>query len=191
MSNTRNSGNLRYTSAAQVFEAFPSAQGDIEAKPTDDKPLDFVDKLLRSQAPEDSVSFCAYMMDRRQAVWWAAACVRALGGPRNREEEVALLTAEAWIRDPEEHRRKAAMELAMDGDKDLPGVWVAMAAGGSGGTMVTGSQAPGPPVPPHLCARAVRAAVLVAVAGAPIEDRARRIADCVAICRRLFDAPNR
>jgi len=176
----------RFTSTQQVFEAFPTLPGDLTAAATDELPLIFLDKLAATPTPEDAVSFSAYLLPKREAVWWASQCVRQMGSPVNRAEEVALLTAEAWVRDPEEHRRVAALDLGLNGDHKLPGSWVALAAGGAGGTMTIG-QMPGPPVPVHLCARAARSAVLIALARMPFRERPGYIVKCVALCRKLYE----
>ena len=178
--------NARFTSALEVFELFPSAGSDISSDPHDEPLLAYIDRLVRSEAPEDAISFCAYALDRREAVWWASQCTRSLGSPVQHEEEVALLTAEAWVRDPEENRRKQALDIGLNGNHELPGVWVAMAAGGAGGHLTVGSAPQGPPVPAHMAAKAARAAVLIALARMPLRERGKHIADCAEFCRKLL-----
>jgi hypothetical protein len=178
----------RFESVLQVFEAFPAITRDLKSLPTDEPPLDYLAKLLAGPTPEDAVTFCAYLLDRRQAVWWASQCLRHLGMPHSREEEVALKTAEAWVRDPEEPRRLAALDLGLKGDHDLPAVWVAFAAGVSGGT-IRMADALGPPVPPHGTARAVRVAILNGLAAVPVRDRNEKLKSCVDMGRRLLTRP--
>jgi hypothetical protein len=108
--------------------------------------------------------------------------------PRNREEEVALKTAEAWVRDPEEPRRLASLDLGLNGDHDLPAVWVAFAAGVSGGT-IRMADALGPPVPPHATARAVRVAILNGLAAVTVHDRNERLKSCIEMGRKLLTKP--
>jgi hypothetical protein len=181
--------NSRFTSALQVFEAFPTAITDITAAPQDEPPLAFLKRLAGSTSPENAVSFCAYLLDRREAVWWASQCLRSLGWPMNREDEVALLTAEAWVRDPEEHRRLAALELGLNGDSKLPGVWAALAAGGSGGYLMM-SGTVGPPVPLEMTASTSRVAVLLALAEQPVRDRTANITLCIDFCHKLLARAN-
>jgi hypothetical protein len=178
----------RFQSALQVFEAFPTMARDMAAPPSDEPPADLLAKLTVSASPEDAVTFGAYLLDRRQAVWWAARCLRQLGFPRGHDEDVALKLAEAWVRDPEEHRRVAALKLGIDGNHNLPPVWVALAAGSAGGTLRLG-EAPGPPVPPHGTAQAVRTAILIALAGVPPRERQSRIETCVGMARELLARP--
>jgi hypothetical protein len=177
--------NLRFFTAREVFEAFPGAAADMAGTPREaESPLDFLARLLASPTPEDAVSFCAYMLGRREAVWWACACHRLLGQPAAGEDEKALLTAEAWIREPEEHRRRAALELGRYGNHAFAGTWLSLAAGGAGGTFIVNGQA-GPPVPADMTAKMARSAVLISLARLPIRERAARLPACVDICRRL------
>jgi hypothetical protein len=153
-------------------------QDDTEA------PLEFLTRLLASPTPEDAVSFCAYMLGRREAVWWGCASHRLLGQPTGPDDEKALLIAEAWVREPEEHRRRAALALGLSGNHDFAGTWLSLAAGGAGGTFIINGQA-GPPIPADMTAKAVRSAVLISLARLPIRARAARLPACVDICRRL------
>ncbi len=177
---------LRFQSASQVFDAFPEMHEDMVAQPADVTPLAFVKQLENSPSPEDAITFCAHVLDRRKAVWWALNCVMHLAPAQTREEEIAIRTAEVWVREPEEHRRIAALGLGMKGRRDIAGTWVALAAGGSGGTMTNGSL-PGPPVPPNLCARAVRTAILVALSTKPARERQAFLTKCVQMFRDLAE----
>jgi len=177
--------NGRFTKASEVFEAFPTLQQDMATAGSDKSPLDFLKECAEGEQPEDAVTFAAYLLDRRSAVWWACHCARQMGTPVNRDEEVALLTAEAWVREPEEHRRVAALNLGLSGDHKLPGVWLALAAGGAGGTFMI-DDAPGPPVPANLCARSARSAVFLALARMPFRERPKYIAQCTETCRNLL-----
>lgn len=169
---------LRFSSARDVFDAFPTAHDDIEAKPTDQPPLAFLQALMGSDTPEDAVAFCAYVLPRREAVWWASRCVRQLSSSRSPAEEKALAAAEDWVREPEEERRRAALDIGSDGDRSAPTTWVSLAAAWSGGSM-TPIDMPPVPCPPHLTAKAVRAAVLTALARIPVKERAQRLNLCL------------
>ncbi|MFD0935000.1 DUF6931 family protein, partial [Methylobacterium trifolii] len=71
-------GGSRFSTAQEIFEAFPSAERDISAGPSDAPPLVYLEGLRRSGTPEDGVSLLAYALGRREAVWWAAQSVRLL-----------------------------------------------------------------------------------------------------------------
>lgn len=177
--------NARFTRASEVFEAFPTLQQDMTTQGADQAPLAFLKSCTEGEHPEDAITFAAYLLDRRSAVWWACHCARQMGSPVNRDEEIALLMAEAWVREPEEHRRVAALNLGLGGDHKLAGTWLALAAGAAGGTFMV-DDSPGPPVPPNLCARSARSAVFIALARMPFRERPKFIAQCSETCRTLL-----
>jgi hypothetical protein len=174
---------LRFATAREVFEAFPAARDDISAPPTDDAPLAYVESLAAGMTPEDALTFCAYMLPRREAVWWACQCVRTLFPPRSSEQEASLQAAEEWVREPEEAHRRAALQVGMEGDKRAPTTWLALAAAWSGGSMSLGEYSA--PAPPDLTAKAARGAVLTALASVPVKNRAAHLKACLEACRRL------
>jgi hypothetical protein len=176
---------IRFNSAREVFEAFPSAGNDIEASPTDDEPLAFLRQLLTSRTPEDAVAFCAYVLPRREAVWWAAQCVRRLAPTRTSDEEAALVAAEAWVREPEEGRRYEALRLGMTSNRAAPATWVALAAAWSGGSMTAPEEGVSVPAPPELTAKAARAAILTALARIGTRERAAYLGNCIEAGVRL------
>jgi len=164
---------LRFSTAREIFEAFPSAADDIRAEPTNEPPLTFMRNLAEGQTPEDALSFCAYLLPRREAVWWSCQCVRSLTPLEAGKAVEALEAAEAWVRAPEDDWRRAAMSIGMAGDRNTATTWNALAAAWAGGTMTVGDQSV--PVAPHLTAKAVRIAVLTALAQVPAGDRGARI----------------
>jgi hypothetical protein len=160
-----------------VFDAFPSAADDVRAEPSGEAPVAFANALAAGPTPEDALSFCAYLLPRREAVWWSCQSVRAFIPALTGRDMQVLQIAEAWVREPEDRNRRAAMSAGIEGDRNVATTWVALAAGWSGGTMVVGESAV--PVPPHLTARAVRIAVLTALARVPAKDRASQIRACL------------
>ncbi len=156
---------LRFTTARQVFEAFPPALEDIEAEPSDVEPVGFLKGLLDGKTPEDAIGFCAYMLPRREAVWWACQCIRAGGAELAKSDTELLEIAEAWVSEPEEEKRLAAHAAGMAAVNKGPAAWAALAAAWSGGSMTLEPQQPVPP-PSYLTAQAVRAAVLTTLASA-------------------------
>jgi hypothetical protein len=167
---------LRFEGTREVFEAFPTAHKDISAAPTDDPPLVFLRSLAISPKPENALAFCAYLLPRREAVWWASQCVRAIIGTPSQRDEVALRTAEDWAQEPIEEKRHAALEIAMAADRSAASTWVAFAAAWSGGKLVISEHAAAL-APPELTPKAVFAALLIALAGT--KDRAEKIEECI------------
>lgn len=168
----------RFTNTRDVFATFPSAERDISAPPSDEPPLVFLEKLRRGETPEDAVSLLAYALGRREAVWWAAQSVRLLCRIAAGQEDAPLQAAEAWVRDPDDLRRRDALRLGMGGNQRLATPWVALAAGWSGGNIGPSSHAV-VPATPEMTPKAVRTAILVALATVTARERAARLQACI------------
>lgn len=175
---------IRFETARDVFDAFPTIADDILARPSDNASLGYLKGLLASETPEDAITFCAYVLPRREAVWWACRCLRMLKAPPG--ESAALHAAEAWVRDPEEANQRAALAEASRSDSGAAATWAAFGAGWSGGNLADEGQPP-VPAPPHLTAKAVRAAVLMAIAASPMRQRRERLGACVEEFQRVAD----
>ena len=166
---------IRFATARSVFEAFPDL-GYVLAAPADDiEPLDFARALSAGPRPSDAVLFISHLLPRREAVWWAAQCVRALLGAGAAGE--ALRIAETWVRTPEEDNRNGALRIANDSDRRKPTTWLAFAAGWSGGSMVPPDQTLLPP-PAGACAMAANSAIMMAVAAGDPRAVVDRIEAC-------------
>jgi hypothetical protein len=179
------SSRIRFSTARQVFEAFPTLAEDVAAPPSDAPPLDFARQLLSSKTPEDSLSFCAYLLPRREAVWWACQCVRACLADAGGEAE-PLAAAERWVREPEEEMRRAALAAGLAANAQRPAAWTALAAGWSGGSIGPDTIEPIPPAR-HLTAKAVRSAVLLALAGIGAADRGKALDAFITACLRFAE----
>jgi len=169
---------IRFSAAREVFDAFPTAYDTIKTEPTEEPPVSFLRSLAKGPTPEEAVNFCAYLLPRREAVWWASQCVRALIPDLSEAEEAPLKAAEEWVAEPEEEKRRDALRMGMEGDRMLPSTWVALAAAWSGGNMVINEQG-GTPAPAHLTARAASAALLLAMAQLDPTRRAEYCQSCV------------
>ena len=176
---------LRFATARQVFDAFPTAASEIEAKPADAEPLAFLESLLRGPTPEDGISFLAYLLPRREAVWWACQCIRGIEQPLGEADNKLIAIAEAWVREPEETNRQAALRAGERVPLGNSAAWVVLAAAWSGGSMVEGPERLVPP-PNYLTAQAVRAAVLTALARVPMHARAKQLASSVDSAMKLL-----
>jgi Family of unknown function (DUF6931) len=169
---------IRFATARDVFEAFATAQQDVDAEPSDAPPLQYLQSLVDRGLLNSAVTFCAYLLPRREAVGWACRCVRRLAPRLPAGEELGLQVAEEWVEVPEEDRRIAALELGMRSNHLWPSTWLALAAGWSGGNILLGAQAAAP-APPQQTARAVRAAVLAAVSRLAPAERAGGQRSCI------------
>lgn len=174
---------LRFSTAQEVFATFPAARQAISAAPTTEAPLAFLRGLVKSGQNKDAIGFCAFLMPRRETVWWALQSVQRMQPP-GAPPDPALKAAEAWVRDPTDETRRAALALGDSGDHASPGTWVALAAGYSGGSMVATHPLP---CPPDLTAKTARIAVLTALGRVPERERDAALRNCVEACIRLLD----
>ncbi|MCG5233954.1 DUF6931 family protein [Xanthobacter oligotrophicus] len=163
---------LRFPVLRGLYEAFPTAVDDVGIPAGDDDCLDLLGSLATAAAWTAAISLCAYILPRREAVWWGCQSLRAMQPP-SPHEAVILEVAEAWVRRPDEPQRRAALDLGTQSDASLPATWMAFAAAWSGGSIVPPEYAC-VPAPPEQTARSVRAGLMIAVAQLP-EDLARDI----------------
>jgi hypothetical protein len=140
-------------------------------------PERFVEKLVRAKLYADAIRFLAYGLPKLQATWWSCVCVRIVpvcfGDPVSAE---ALASAEAWVKDPSEQNREAALSSGSKHNFEMPGApaaWSAMAAGWSGGEPVTTEEEDMPAPPEHLTAHAASGAILLATTANP--DQAKKV----------------
>jgi hypothetical protein len=151
---------IRFPIARDVFAAFPEL-AKLTPEPADEAaPLDHVRRLLASKRSVDAILFMAHLLPRREAVWWARQCVGAILGPSGEDE--AFRAAEAWVRAPDEEKRRAALDIGNARDPRAPTTWLARAAGWSGGSRSAPEHKPMPPQP-SACARAANAAIILAI----------------------------
>jgi hypothetical protein len=168
----------RFATARALFEHFPGARERIKAAPTEASPPRFVRDLVSSGTLEDAISFCAYLLARREAVWWGCRSVRVLLGDTLGNNQDALRAAEAWAQEPGEERRLNAYEIANRSDRDSATTWLALATAWSGGSISRSSQKP-VPTPPQLTAQATRTAILLAARLVKAPERDKRLRACV------------
>lgn len=154
---------LRFSTARELFDAFPVALEDMAARPSDRASLEFLKDLAAGPTPEEAVTFAAYLLGVREAVWWGHQCLHMVPDKLGSDDIRMLALAEDWVRRPEEPQRAAALEGAMACQRKTPGVWIALAAGWSSGSMMGPDKIPVAP-PPYLPPKAVNAGVLSGLA---------------------------
>jgi hypothetical protein len=177
---------LRFATAQALFEHFPSARDRIRATPTQASPQDFLRSLISESEIEDAVSFCCYLLARREAVWWGCRSVQAFLGDPPASKDAALLAAEAWAQAPDDNRRKAAYEVANRSDRNSATTWLALAAAWSGGPVLRSGLKP-VPAAPQLAGQATRTAILLAARSVKPSERAERLKACVEHAIRIAE----
>ncbi len=176
----------RFPTAHALFDAFPEAAEKVGTPaPTNQSPIAFLKALSSANKFPEAVTFCAYLLPRREAVWWACRCVRRLWGDvaSAPDQAAGLLSAEAWVYEPDDNHRVAALDVGTKGETKNPMTWLALAAGWSGGS--GNSKAP---VPQYMTARAARIAVLTSVPKVPGPTRSARLQECIQEGIKLAEA---
>ena len=168
----------RFVTTLALFETFPRSVTGIEAEPTDEPPTVFLKRLSSHHKFADAVTFCAYLLPRREAVWWACACVRSLLGEVAASRARPIIAAEAWVYDPDDEHRRAALDMGTQGDSNDPVTWLALGAGWSGGALLAHPQHL-VPVPAYMTPRAARIAILLSAQIFKPEQYTARMQACI------------
>ncbi len=161
---------LRFKTAKDLFTACPTASQDMKAIPTDQPSLEFCRSLLAGKVPEEAVTFCAYLLPDRAAIWWGHECLSNLANLLDEQDHRLLALVHDWVSEPLEHRRHAAVDEARAADQRTPAVWIALAAGHNGGNPAA-YRTSSSRHPPFLTARAVNAGILAGLARVALADR--------------------
>lgn len=177
---------IRFTTAQDVFTAFPAARHDIKAHPTEQSTLDFLDELVVKGQLREAAAYCGYLLPRREAVWWACLCIRHADAARSPEEVAALEAAEAWVHDPGEEPRQAAMNAGMNGDRNCAATWAALAAAWSGGNFFASDKSFAHP-PRPATAKCVVGAVMYAAGWENKASQEKNLRDFVRLCKGLVE----
>ncbi|MBV9566289.1 MAG: hypothetical protein JOY90_38475 [Bradyrhizobium sp.] len=175
---------IRFATIRALFDSFPEALQNIGAEPTDESPVPFLRKLAAEGKPEDAVAVCAYLLPRREAVWWGCASARTLLGDKLQDDAAALAAAEAWVREPTDENRRAALDTGTKAASKEPLTWLALAAGWSSGTFASTPF----PVPAYMTSRAVRISLLISIRRAASDARPKLLQSCLARGIELAEA---
>lgn len=150
---------LRFKTARQLFAARPTAARDILAVPDDRPSVEFCRALLAGRTPEEAISFCAYMLPTRAAVWWGHECLGNLGDLLHEQDRGLLALVQAWVGGADGWFGE---DEAID--RRTPAGWIALAAG-------SGLQ--------EQPARAVATGILMGLARVTLDERRSVLADFV------------
>lgn len=137
-------------------------------------PPQFLRWLVEGGHHVDAIRYLAHALPHREAVWWACLSARrALGGEPPEEDLAALEAAEAWVHQPDDAHRRAAMQAAEHTAMDSAASFAAVAAFFAEGSINPPDMPPLAP-PEHLTGTMVTSAVLSAGAVGKAERAAER-----------------
>src|SRR4051812_7753624 len=159
---------VQAATAAEVCKRFEPGEIALGLLRDEMPPRPYLESLIEKEQFPDAARFLAHALPKREAVWWACLCARKVAGADPPAPIFAALkAAEAWVADPSEENRRAALPAAETAGYGTPAGCAAAAAFWSGGSL-------GPPdlpaIPPaeHLSAHGAACSVmLAAVASEP------------------------
>lgn len=161
---------LRFKTARDLFMACPAVSRDMVALPTEQPSIEFCRALLAGRVPEEAITFCAYLLPERAAVWWAHECLSHLTVLLDRRDQELLALVRDWVSEPDSAHHRAEVSQAAAIPPTTPAAWIALAAGrhGNGSAMEAPAVSALQPLP---AAHAVSAGVLAGLARVALEDR--------------------
>lgn len=150
--------------------ACPAVARDMVARPTEQPSIEFCRALLAGRVPEEAITFCAYLLPERAAVWWAHECLSHLTVLLDHRDQELLALVRDWVSEPDSPHHRPEVSKAAAMPPTTPAAWIALAAGrhGNGSAMDASAVSALQPSP---AAQAVSAGVLAGLARVALEDR--------------------
>jgi hypothetical protein len=144
-------------------------------------PPEFLAALVAAALLEDAIRATAFLLPKREAVWWAVQCVRSVPAAVADPKAVAALDAAAkWAASPTDETRRAAFAAAEKADVGTPAGAVGAAVYFAEGSLSPPKQ-PVVQAAPHLCPLTLANAVLLAAVVSEPEKADERRGQFVAI----------
>jgi hypothetical protein len=78
--------------------------------------------------PEEAVTFCAYLLPERAAVWWGHECLSNLAELLAERDLELLALVNDWVGEPGNPRHRAALVEVVDPSPATPAAWIALSA---------------------------------------------------------------
>lgn len=155
---------LGYRSARDLFLACPAIARDMRSPATDRPPLEFCRALLAGRVPEEAITFCAYLLPERAAVWWGHECLRNLAELLAGMDLQLLAIVHDWVAEPDNPRHRAALSSVIDVSPVTPAAWIVLAAAWRDPSFNMASTG-------YPAAHAVNAGILTGLASVSLVDR--------------------
>jgi len=169
---------IRFTKAKQVFEAYPELSETVSEPLGDLAPEEYALELQESAEPLQAIEYFAHVLPKRESVWWGMKCVAGLEGATNDKDQQVLELSETWVREGDEDARSAVHAAAESARADSAAVWIGFAAGWSGGSL-SPNEDHRVDMPDDLTAKAVNAAVLIALGKLAPAERQEAVKSCL------------
>jgi len=123
----------------------------------------------------EAARLAAFALPKREAVWWACMCARAVPDAQAQPADLAALEkAEAWVFRQTDENRRAAFAHAQEAGFGTADAWAGVAAFWSGDSMAPLGAVAVPPAP-HLTGVAVAGSVQLSAVRLKPERRTPRL----------------
>lgn len=152
--------------ARDLFNAYPAIAQDMTAAPDGESSLEFCNRLVAGRTPEEAITFCAYLLPARHAIWWAHECLGNMREALDGADARILDVIRDWVSFPSEPYYRQALYSATLTQQRTPAVWIAVAAGWEMEREELGTQGR------VQISRAINTGILSALARVALLDRA-------------------
>ena len=125
----------------------------------------YIEQLARGERVRDSIRALAQVLPNGNSIAWGLDSIRRVAASASDPKaKNAILAVEQWLAEPNDERRRAAMQAAEQARIGTPAGCLAFAVFLSGGSLAP-PDAPAAPEPsPQICGRIVAASMSLAVA---------------------------
>jgi hypothetical protein len=148
----------------------------------------FLQTLISAGHLLDAVKFLAQALPKPQAISWACQCLRQLQAVATPAHEQALAACDAWLKQPDDERRRAAFTAAEKAGLDTPAGCAALAVFFSGGSLAPPNVQAVPPAD-YLTGRTVGNAIVLAVVSREPHKAAEKFRHCLSLGQPLLAQP--
>ena len=180
---------LRVQVARDLFDSVPAIANLVLARPQPSQHcMDFLRQLLQGSTPEEALTFMAFALMARHAVWWGHECLKATPELLTDQDREMMALIAAWVAEQDDDSRYAALEAGLRAAVHGPGVWLAVGTGWSGGS-ISGRGLPPVPPPVGATGQALNAGINSALARVPLDLRRRMIDHYVGMAEVLAKSP--
>lgn len=177
---------LRCPTLAELYSSLPQVKELIRAKPLEDEePISFLYRLRSSTTPEEAVTFTAFAVQPKMAIWWGYECLRSVPQALSASDRELMEVIAQWATHPSAMSKYHVMQESLFAPVRSPAVLLGLAVGWSGGQMAPNDPMP---VPAHRAPRAINSAVLSCLARVDLNQRSIRLARFIELSESLFRA---
>lgn len=177
---------LRYATLTDLFQSMPQVKELIRGRPLEEEePISFLYRLRASTTPEDAVTFTAFAVQPKMAIWWGYECLRSVPQVLSASDRELMEGVATWATQPTNQSKYMVMQSALFAPIASPAVLLGLSVGWSGGPMAPNDPFP---VPAYRAPRAINSAVLSCLARVDLSHRPKRLARFIELSESLFRA---